>query len=122
MTGDMATKFTDVVSKDDTSAYEEELKTFYYKKSGRIKVLGLDGKVFREYYKERPGVYDILDAHITYSHHDADEDLFYLTFRNCALTYNTKTGYVSAHLFNKDEEDELIMNLKPENYREVVIQ
>lgn len=93
-----------------------------YKSFGIVKVLGLDANLFRIYYRESPDVYEILDNHIKYSQHDADEDLFYLTFKNCRLEYNTETGYAIIHLVDKDGNDEYVMNLKPENYREVVIQ
>ena len=53
-----------------------------YKSFGIVKVLGLDANLFRIYYRESPEVYEILDNHIKYSKHDADEDLFYLTFNN----------------------------------------
>lgn len=94
----------------------------FYKNFGRVKVLGLDANLFRIYYRESPEVYEILDNHIKYSQHDADEDLFYLTFKDCLLTYNTETGDLSIHLVDNDGNDEFVMNLKPENYREVVIQ
>lgn len=87
----------------------------------KIKLFGLDGVVFRNYYRESPKVFDIIDKHIHSSTHDAPQDLFYLALKDCLLTYSTKTGYVSIHLVDENGNDEFIMNLKPENFREAVI-
>ena len=88
---------------------------------GRIKVLDLDRKTFVDQYRDSPEVYDILLKHIFRSSYYASQDLMYLEIFNCYLTYNTKSRFLSIHLFDEAGDDEYVMILKTENFSEVVI-